>query len=97
MGIRFQRRIRILPWIYLNLGKGGVSISIGPRGAMVTIGKKGIKGSIGLPGSGIRYETPYARIQTQPQGLEVGGEKDGVNARRLRLLLEGDRCEKRRV
>ena len=59
MGMRFQRRIRILPWLYLNLGNGGVSISIGPRGAKMTIGKRGVKGSIGVPGTGIRYETPY--------------------------------------
>ena len=59
MGIRFQRRIRILPWLYLNLGKNGVSFSVGPRGAKVTIGKRGVRGSVGLPGSGIRYETPY--------------------------------------
>jgi hypothetical protein len=59
MGMRFQRRIRILPWLYLNLGKGGFSISIGPRGAKLTIGKRGAKGSVGVPGTGIRYETPY--------------------------------------
>lgn len=58
MGMRFQRRIRILPWVYLNFGKGGISISLGPRGAKITIGKRGIKGSIGVPGTGIRYETP---------------------------------------
>ena len=59
MGMRFQRRIRILPWFYLNVGKGGISISLGPRGVKITIGKRGIKGSIGVPGTGIRYETPY--------------------------------------
>ena len=52
-------RIRNLPWLYLNLGKNGVSFSVGPRGAKVTIGKRGVRGSVGLPGSGIRYETPY--------------------------------------
>lgn len=59
MSVRFQKRIRILPWVYLNVGKNGVSISLGPRGAKITIGKQGVKGTIGLPGTGIRYETPY--------------------------------------
>ena len=59
MGMRFQRRIRILPWVYLNLGKSGFSISLGPRGAKLTIGKRGVKGSVGMPGTGIRYETSY--------------------------------------
>ena len=60
MGIRFYRRIRILPWVYLNLGKGGFSISVGPRSAKLTFGKRGVKGSVGMPGTGIRYETPYS-------------------------------------
>ncbi len=63
MGIRFQRRIRILPWLYLNIGKNGVSFSFGPRGAKVTVGKRGVKGSVGLPGTGIRYETPYSKAR----------------------------------
>ena len=63
MSIRFQHRIRILPWLYLNFGKGGVSISIGPRGAKITLGKRGVKGSIGVPGTGIRYETPYYKAE----------------------------------
>lgn len=62
MGIRFQRRVRILPWIYLNLGKGGFSFSIGPRGAKLTVSKRGVKGSVGVPGTGIRYETPYYKV-----------------------------------
>lgn len=60
--MRFQRRIRILPGLYLNLGKGGVSVSVGPRGCKMTIGKHGIKGSVGIPGTGIRYETPYCKM-----------------------------------
>ena len=90
MGIRFSRRIRILPGVYLNFGKSGFSISIGPRGAKLTMGKRGIKSSVGLPGTGIRYETPYARIQSQPQGLEADDtEEEDANARRLRVLMEG--------
>lgn len=60
--MRFQRRIRILPGLYLNLGKGGVSISFGPRGCKMNIGKHGIKGSVGIPGTGIRFETPYYKM-----------------------------------
>lgn len=57
MGLRFFKRIRIFPGIYLNLGNGGISLSFGPRGLKTTIGRKGVKHSIGLPGTGIRYET----------------------------------------
>ena len=62
MGIRFNRRIRILPWVYLNWGKGGFSFSFGPRGAKINVSKKGVRGSLGLPGTGIRYETPYYKV-----------------------------------
>ena len=57
MPIRSQKRIRIFPWLTLNIGKNGISFSVGPRGARATIGKRGIKGSFGMPGTGTRYET----------------------------------------
>lgn len=59
MGFRFQKRIRILPGVSINLGKRGTSVSIGPRGLKTTISSRGVKHSIGLPGTGIRYETSY--------------------------------------
>lgn len=63
MGFRFFRRIRIAPGVYVNIGKTGASVSIGPRGAKVTIGKRGVKSSVGIPGTGLRYETPYKSFQ----------------------------------
>lgn len=80
MGMRFQRRIRILPWLYLNFGKGGVSISIGPRGAKLTIGKRGVKGSLGVPGTGIRYETPYYKTGGVAASPSVHGQVNAVSA-----------------
>lgn len=59
MGFRFQKRIKVLPGVSLNIGKRGASVSIGPRGARTTVGRHGIKHSFGIPGTGIRYETPY--------------------------------------
>lgn len=90
MGIRFQRRVRILPWLYLNFGKGGVSVSIGPRGAKITIGKRGVRGSVGIPGTGIRYETSYIGTQAASNAVdELTEAEEGVNARKLRMMLEG--------
>lgn len=57
MGVRFQKRITILPGVSINIGNGGFSISIGPRGAKLTIGPKGVKTSVGVPGTGARYES----------------------------------------
>ena len=61
MGFRFQRRIKILPGVSINIGKRGTSVSVGPRGARTTIGSRGVKHSFGIPGTGIRYETPYKK------------------------------------
>ena len=56
MGLRFFRRVKILPGVYINLGKRGASVSVGPRGAKVNFGAGGVKASVGIPGTGIRYE-----------------------------------------
>ncbi|MGN0853600.1 MAG: DUF4236 domain-containing protein [Kiritimatiellia bacterium] len=61
MGFRFQRRITILPGISINFGKRGASVSVGPRGCKTTLGARGVKHSFGIPGTGIRYETPYRK------------------------------------
>jgi SpoVK/Ycf46/Vps4 family AAA+-type ATPase len=53
MSLRFRRRLRILPGIYINLGKNGISTTIGPRGANINIGKNGAYLNTGIPGTGI--------------------------------------------
>ena len=81
MGFRFFRRMRIAPGVYVNFGKTGASVSVGPRGAKVTIGKRGVKSSVGIPGTGIRYETPYRRFQKHGYSgggdMANGGRNDG--------------------
>lgn len=52
---RFQRRIRILPGLRINLSKSGVSTSIGTRGAWFTIGPRGARTTVGIPGTGLSY------------------------------------------
>jgi len=53
MSLRFRRRFKVLPGIYLNLGKNGVSTTIGPRGANINISKNGVYLNTGIPGTGI--------------------------------------------
>ena len=80
MGFRFQRRIKILPGVTINLSKSGVSTSIGPRGAKVNIGKNGAKGTAGLPGTGLSYSerlsepAPGAvdQVERAPGGIGFG-------------------------
>jgi hypothetical protein len=54
-GLRFQKRLRILPGVRINLSKSGVSASVGPRGADINIGRHGVTANAGIPGTGLSY------------------------------------------
>lgn len=54
MSIRFYRRIPVVPGlVYLNLSKGGWSITVGVRGLRYTFGPGARSVSVGIPGSGV--------------------------------------------
>ncbi|MCK4487046.1 MAG: DUF4236 domain-containing protein [Desulfobacterales bacterium] len=59
MGFRFWRRIRIAPWLTLNLSKSGGSLSFGLRGAKFTVGSRGKRATVGLPGTGLFYTSTF--------------------------------------
>jgi hypothetical protein len=54
-GLRFQKRLRMLPGVRANLSKSGVSASLGPRGASVNVGRDGVTTNAGIPGTGLSY------------------------------------------
>ena len=54
MGLRFRRRIKILPGLYANVSKSGLSFSAEVRSASVTFGGKGgTYVNVGIQGTGI--------------------------------------------
>ena len=55
MALRFNWRIRMLPGLWLNLSKGGVSTSIRGRGAWLRFGKLGVRTTVGVPGTELWY------------------------------------------
>lgn len=58
MGLRFQKRIRILPGVYINLSKSGVSASVGGKGSTINVGSTGRRMvTFGIPGTGLSYRT----------------------------------------
>ena len=67
MGLRFRRRIRVLPGLHVNLSKTGVSASVGRRGASITLGKRGAQANLGLPGTGLSYATRLGKRKTQTE------------------------------
>jgi hypothetical protein len=61
MGLRFQKRIKIFPGVYINLSKSGVSASVGGKGATVNVGSTGRKMvTLGIPGTGLSYRVPLS-------------------------------------
>mgnify|MGYP000163737350 CR=1 FL=1 len=67
MGFRFQKRIKILPGVSINLSKSGVSTSVGPPGAKVTFGNGKTRTTVGLPGTGISHTSVVSdRSDTHP-------------------------------
>ena len=56
MGLRFQRRIKLLPGVRINLAKSGVGLSVGVRGAHIGVTARGQRyTSVGLPGTGLSW------------------------------------------
>ena len=76
MGIKFRKKIRILPGFYLNLSKSGMSATIGIKGLSTNIGKNGAYLNTGIPGSGIYNRT---KIGDFPKNDDVNNACDGSN------------------
>lgn len=65
MAFRFQRRIRIVPGVPLNLSKSGIGACVGRTGLRVGMDAKQRKYlSLGLPGTGLSYRTFFGRPVT---------------------------------
>jgi len=79
MGLRFYKRIRILPWLYLNISKGGISFSFGPRGAHITAGNKGTRYTVGAPGTGLSYTKYSPRKKATGKTTNTTGKRSTRN------------------
>lgn len=56
MGLRFQRRVKLLPGVHLNLSLSGVGVSVGGRGAHIGVtARRQRYTSVGLPGTGLSW------------------------------------------
>ena len=63
-GLRFQKRLQVLPGVRINLSKSGASASVGPRGADVNIGPHGVTTNAGIPGTGISYRSKVGKTSS---------------------------------
>lgn len=55
MGFRFRKRVKLIPGVWLNLSKGGISTSLGTKGVTVNLKDGKTRTTVGLPGTGISY------------------------------------------
>lgn len=53
MGWGYRKRKQILPGVWLNFSKKGISTTIGKRGASVNFGSNGTFLNLGIPGTGL--------------------------------------------
>ena len=73
MPLKFRKRIRLLPGIWLNVSKSGVSTSIGGKGATLNIGKRGTKSTLSIPGTGLSYTHSETLQQPLPESVRTSG------------------------
>jgi hypothetical protein len=85
MGIRFQKRIKVLPGVTVNLSRSGVSTSLGPQGAKVTLGHGQRRTTVGLPGTGLSM-TEVKRTEAHAGSAALPGVLVGVMLLVLVLL-----------
>ncbi len=51
--MRFRRKAKLFPGVYLNFSKTGISTTFGMPGASINVGKQGTYLNTGIPGTGI--------------------------------------------
>ncbi len=57
MAIRFRKRLKIIPGVWLNLSKSGVSTSVGIKGLTVNMKDGKARTTASIPGTGLSYST----------------------------------------
>ena len=87
VGLRFFRRLRLVPGLRLNLSRSGVSTSVGGRGAWLTFGKRGTRATVGLPGTGLSYTATANRAQGEPTPDPGRAPRRGAGGLILLLVL----------
>lgn len=71
MGLRFRKRLKIAPGLYLNVSSSGTSWSLGAPGAMLNFGgRNGARATFGIPGSGLSYSQKLGGQKPRPRSSQ---------------------------
>ena len=84
MGIRFRKRIKLFPGLWVNLSKSGASVSAGVKGFTVNSGRGKTRTTVGLPGTGVSYTTTSTGGTAAPTSTSTS---TGRPARTVRPLI----------
>jgi hypothetical protein len=105
VGLRFFRRVGLMPGVRMNLSRSGPSLSFGVRGAHVTVGSKGVRRTVGVPGTGLFYTSTTghhtgvhsARQFTAPKGEDPNADLRAklTDLHRAGLLSDAEYAAKR--
>ena len=77
MGFRFRRRIKIMPGLWLNLSKSGVSTSVGGHGLTTNIKGDKVTTTTSLPGTGISYRSTASKHQDAERPEDAPAPPEG--------------------
>ena len=66
MGFRFQKRVKLMPGLSINLSRSGISTSVGVKGARITMGHGKTRTTLGIPGTGISHTTITPTTSASP-------------------------------
>ncbi len=69
--MRFRRKAKLFPGVYLNFSKSGISTRIGVPGASINLGKQGAYLNTGIPGTGIYNRQKIGGGQTQEKRVTL--------------------------
>jgi hypothetical protein len=72
MGFLFRKRIRILPGIWFNMSKRGISTSIGGKGITINIKDDNVRTTASIPGTGLSYRTTSTSKTDNPLPTRAG-------------------------
>jgi hypothetical protein len=71
MGFLFRKRIKILPGIWFNISKSGISTSIGGKGLTLNIKEGKVRTTASLPGTGLSYRTTSTSTPSTRSSISV--------------------------
>lgn len=108
MPITFRKRKKILPGVYLNFSKGGISTTVGPRGLNLNFGKQGVYLNTGIPGTGLfsrqkiegnepNPSLPYSNIFTNDTNFVKPSTATSSTLEQLKKHIEEGKLERREL